>query len=80
MRLARHARPGGIKERGPVRPARVAGTPVRWLLSRQRTRGKPKWSSSPHANNSNNAWNVNFNDGSSNNNNVNNSNRVRCVR
>ncbi|NVK32585.1 MAG: hypothetical protein HWE20_16400 [Gammaproteobacteria bacterium] len=33
------------------------------------------WSSSPNANNSNNAWGVNFN-----NNNRNNNNRVRLVR
>jgi len=41
------------------------------------------WSSSPYvsaANNSNNAWNVNFNNGNDNNNNRNNNNRVRLVR
>jgi len=41
------------------------------------------WSSSPYvsaANNSNNAWLVNFNNGNVNNNNRNNSNRVRLVR
>jgi len=41
------------------------------------------WSSSPYvsaANNSNNAWLVNFNNGNVNNNNRNNNNRVRLVR
>ena len=38
------------------------------------------WSSSPNANNSNNAWIVNFNNGNSNNNNKNNNNNVRLVR
>ena len=37
------------------------------------------WSSSPNANNSNNAWLVNFNNGNVNNN-RNNNNRVRLVR
>lgn len=38
------------------------------------------WSSSPNANNSNNAWIVNFNNGNANNNNRNNNNHVRLVR
>jgi hypothetical protein len=38
------------------------------------------WSSSPNANNSNNAWLVNFNNGNDNNNNRNNNNHVRLVR
>jgi hypothetical protein len=38
------------------------------------------WSSSPNANNSSNAWQLNFNNGNDNNNNRNNSNRVRLVR
>ena len=38
------------------------------------------WSSSPNANNSNNAWMANFNNGNVNNNNRNNNNRVRLVR
>ncbi|MFH7320138.1 DUF1566 domain-containing protein [Desulfurivibrio sp. D14AmB] len=38
------------------------------------------WSSSPNANNANNAWNVNFDNGNVNNNNKNNNNRVRLVR
>jgi hypothetical protein len=38
------------------------------------------WSSSPNANNSNNAWIVNFNNGNDNNNNRNNNNAVRLVR
>ena len=41
---------------------------------------KTDWSSSPNANNSNNAWGVNFNNGNDNNNNRNNNNRVRLVR
>ena len=38
------------------------------------------WSSSPVANNGNNAWNVNFNNGNDNWNNKNNNNSVRLVR
>lgn len=38
------------------------------------------WSSSPSANNSDNAWNVNFDTGNVNANNKNNANRVRLVR
>ena len=38
------------------------------------------WSSTTNANNPNNAWNVNFNNGNVNNNNKNNNNYVRCVR
>ncbi len=38
------------------------------------------WSSTPNANNPNNAWNVNFYNDNVNNDNVNNDNRVRVVR
>ncbi len=38
------------------------------------------WSSTTYANNTSNAWNVNFNNGNTNNNNKNNSKYVRCVR
>jgi len=38
------------------------------------------WSSTTYANNPNNAWNVNFNNGNVNNNDKNNNNYVRCVR
>lgn len=38
------------------------------------------WSSSTYANNPQNAWNVNFNDGNTNANNKNNNNYVRAVR
>ena len=38
------------------------------------------WSSTTNADNTNNAWIVNFNNGNSNNNNKGNSNYVRCVR
>ncbi len=38
------------------------------------------WSSTTHANNPNNAWNVNFNNGNVNNDNKNNNNHVRAVR
>ena len=38
------------------------------------------WSSSPNANNNDNAWNVNFNNGNENNDNKNNDNYVRLVR
>ena len=38
------------------------------------------WSGSPNANNSDNAWNVNFNNGNANNDNRSNNNSVRLVR
>lgn len=38
------------------------------------------WSSTTNANNTDNAWNVNFNNGNTNNNNKTNNNNVRCVR
>ena len=38
------------------------------------------WSASPYANNTNNAWIVNFNNGNDNTNNKNNNNYVRLVR
>jgi len=38
------------------------------------------WSASPHTNNTNNAWNVSFNNGNVNNNNRNNQQGVRLVR
>ncbi len=42
--------------------------------------GSVFWSASPYANNPNNAWNVNFNNGNVNNNNKNNAEYVRLVR
>ncbi len=44
------------------------------------TRKRRAETSSPLAGNPSNAWNVNFNNGNSNNNDVSNTNRVRCVR
>ena len=38
------------------------------------------WSSTTNANNTSNAWVVNFNNGNTNNNNKSNTNNVRCVR
>jgi len=38
------------------------------------------WSATTNANNTDNAWNVNFNNGNDNNNNKTNHNYVRCVR
>jgi len=38
------------------------------------------WSASPYANNTDNAWNVNFNNGNDGANNKTNTNRVRLVR
>ena len=44
--------------------------------------GKPRvfWSSSPNANNTGNAWDVNFDNGNDNNDNKSNANYVRLVR
>ncbi len=44
------------------------------------TRKRRAETSSPVAGNSSNAWNVNFNNGNTNNNDVGNTNQVRCVR
>jgi len=38
------------------------------------------WSATTNVNNTDNAWNVNFNNGNDNNNNKTNSNYVRCAR
>jgi len=54
--------------RGP-RSGRVFGAFSAWY-----------WSSTSNANNPNNAWNVNFNDGNVNNNDKDNDNYVRAVR
>ncbi len=59
--------------------------PLRYLRDANRVNnsaGKPSnvWSGSPNANNSNNAWNVHFNNGNANNNNRNNNKFVRLVR
>ena len=48
--------------------------------SSDRVNSSNYWSSTTNANNPNNAWNVNFNNGNVNNNNKNNNNYVRCVR
>lgn len=62
---------------------------VRWFridpqLAERPSRGRAiasnYWSSTTNANNPNNAWNVNFNNGNVNNNNKNNGFYVRCVR
>ena len=47
-------------------------------LAATQKRGAAK--SSPVSGNTTNAWNVNFNNGNTNNNDVSNTNRVRCVR
>ena len=44
------------------------------------TKASNYWSSTTNANNSNNAWNVNFNNGNANNNNKSNNNYARGVR
>ncbi len=54
----------------------------RWDASPQKCVGHPVgfWSASPYAPNSDNAWNVNFNNGNDNANNKGNNNAVRLVR
>ncbi len=44
------------------------------------TQSNNYWTSTTYASNPTNAWNVNFNDGNTNNNNKTNANYVRCVR
>lgn len=51
--------------------------PLAWGIGRY---GKVRPASSPYAGNSNNAWNVNFNNGNVDNNNRNNNNAARLVR
>ena len=67
---------GGSIAKCPVLPRRDARV-------RDKCRGELRsnvWSGSPNANNSSNAWNVNFNNGNANNNNRSNANSVRLVR
>ena len=62
---------------------RLYGIGLRWAVRPQRGRVNASnyWSSTTNANNPNNAWNVNFNNGNVNNNNKDNNNYyVRCVR
>ena len=56
-----------------------ASYPLGWAFALQVCR-LAFWSSSPNVGNSNNAWNVNFNNGNVNNNNRDNNNHVRLVR
>jgi len=56
-----------------------ASYPSGWALALQ-VCSLAFWSASPNVGNSNNAWNVNFNNGNVNNNNRNNNNYVRLVR
>jgi hypothetical protein len=60
------------------RLAAIWRTPVRWrpfVAARKR-----KVVASPVAGSPSNAWNVNFNNGNTNNNDITNTNNVRCVR
>lgn len=59
----------------------AAASPVRTLARHAAAYAGPVLqTSSPYVGNSNNAWNVNFNNGNVNNNNRNNNNHVRLVR
>jgi hypothetical protein len=58
----------------------AAGSPAHTLAWGIGCSGKVRPASSPYVGNSNNAWNVNFNNGNVNNNNRNNNNQVRLVR
>lgn len=51
-----------------------------WTTAGLKVGGQGYWSSSTVANNPDNAWNVNFNNGNVNWNNKSNNNYVRCVR
>jgi len=66
----------------PEGPTRHVAEPV-VLLERSsgdiNLRGRV-WSSSSNVNNTDNAWNVNFNNGNVNNNNKTNNNNARCAR
>jgi len=65
---------------------RASGTgrpgPMRRIGNKRRgmTAANNYWPATTNANNPNNAWNVNFNNGNVNNNNKNNDNYVRAVR
>ena len=63
---------------GGAPPLDVLGGARKWADGRAVS--DPYWSSSSYANNTDNAWNVNFNDGNANNDDVNNDNYVRAVR
>lgn len=58
----------------------LIGYALQCLLAKESQPLNHDWSSSPNANNSNDAWGVNFNNGNDNNNNRNNNNHVRLVR
>lgn len=58
----------------------LRGYPLGYRLTKESQTLIHDWSASPNANNSNNAWGVNFNNGNDNNNNRNNNNHARLVR
>ena len=63
----------------PAGPVARVRTSVREQAKRAKA-SSDYWSSTTYANNPNNAWNVNFNDGNVNNNDKNNALYVRAVR
>jgi len=68
---------GGARRPGPGR--QQSGVPDR-EQAEGATQASVYWSSTSNANNPDNAWNVNFNNGNVNNNNKDNNNYVRAVR
>jgi hypothetical protein len=66
--------------RGRDRPLYLRGLCLRREQAERVRQASNYWSSTTNANNSNNAWNVNFNNGNVNNDNKNNNNLVTAVR
>ena len=80
------ARSGIFIQEGPLPAADFTSVGNALPVSRLNTAEKPAgkvssnyWSSSTNVNNTSNAWQVNFNNGSVNNNNKTNNNYIRCV-
>ena len=75
--------PGGAEAEGRPPPPRGAGrpgSPEGREQAERETAASNYWSSTTNANNPNNAWNVNFDNGNVNNDNKNNTKHIRAVR
>ena len=71
---------GEARHPDPERVTPAGGRRYTREQAERATQANNYWSSTTNANNPNNAWNVNFNDGNVNNNNKSNNNYVRAVR
>ena len=75
--------PGGVEAQGcppPLERGRAPGSATGGNKRRGNTAASNYWSSTTNANNPDNAWNVNFDNGNVNNDDKSNTNSVRAVR